>query len=88
MTVLFVICATVDRQISAARDVDRLINQTDSPEWAMGKTRSEALSIGINSNRWSAAALHRNDIRSVTGGRLHWIVGIESRDELNNVCLD
>ena len=49
-TVVFVIGATVDCQVSATRNIYRLVDETDSPKRVMGKAHLEALSVGFDPN--------------------------------------
>src|SRR5579859_7756993 len=49
-TVVFVISATVDCQVSANRNIHSLFDQTDSPKGVVGKTHLEALSVGFDPN--------------------------------------
>ena len=49
-TVVLVIGATVNCQVSAACNVYSLVDETDSPTRVVGKAHLEALSIGLNPN--------------------------------------
>jgi hypothetical protein len=87
-TVVFVIGATVDCQVSPARNIDSLVDDTDFPKRVVGKARLEGFSVGFGPNGWGAAALHGDDIRGVVRGCLNRIVGIDPSDKLSDVCLD
>jgi hypothetical protein len=50
-TVVFVVGATVNCQVSAARNIYSLVDETNFPKGIAGKTRLEALSIGFDPNR-------------------------------------
>jgi hypothetical protein len=49
-TVVFVIGTTVDRQVSATRNIHSFVDETDSPKRVVGKARLKALSIGFDSS--------------------------------------
>src|ERR1035438_4263450 len=61
MTVVFVIRATVDCQVSTARNIDSLVDETDFPKRVVGKARLEGFSVGFGPNGWGAAALHGDE---------------------------
>lgn len=49
-TVVFVIGATVDSQVSPTCNIDRLVDETDFPKRVMLKAQPEALSVGFDPN--------------------------------------
>src|SRR5690242_7753281 len=67
-TVILVIDATVNRQVSAARNIHRLVDETDSPQGVAGKAILEPLSVGFDPNRRGAATFHGDNIGGVIGG--------------------
>lgn len=50
MTVVFVIGATIDCQVSATRNIYSLVDETDFPKGVVGEAHLEALSIGVDPN--------------------------------------
>src|SRR6185312_5718568 len=84
-TVVLVVGAAIKRQVSAARNIYSLRDQTHSPARVVSKACLEALFVGVDSNGRRTATFHRDHIRSIIGGRFGGIVGIEASDDLRDV---